>query len=689
MDRLFKLFEAASTEERLNARVRKRRQRDREDATQQSNPYAYILVVRNKMNDEILIIDKESYTPKYHEIILPPERLNQAVLKDIIDQPKFVQTETSKRLFGNVKGETKVSSETGADSSQGQASGGTDQQAGQAPVPQAPAQQVPFSEKNYISGPVIALGMMNGMQSKDLLKLQISEEELAEFNSSQEIQQVSIKIAKEMAFYFKHMFGREITEYTPYVVKNQMFETTNMWKLAGGYDSTPKSDIVFKHKCIDESKTNKKCEQSMCACLEAGIVPSEYIIPLTLKYGTSPVLYGKLNGNTEATAYSAITLMDLIANDSAPENITFELNEKEKDAVKKYQSDIKFIKNITKDYFVNKINLIPQYDIKEKYTNIDKFISEIAEKFERILNSNILFKHLVLLESMNGFLKFGSDSPAFSKAMIGINEDNYDVAMDEIDLDIVRKITLNDFKFTINVKSNIDVSKDEASEMESCKIRFGGECPKLFTPDKFIIRQLLNSYTEKTEAFSYSNLKYLVNENENSLSEADFIQIVENANGLVDLMTIFAIVPHEMTIQKIDFYSLCSTIFSAEKNIVRINGKIFTIPVQMDPVEITDKEQITENTGKVRAILENLINLHVKPKSTKRRDYKKEYKKFQASRKAKLARAARVRNRRLLMRKHLVRKGDKVDIDHIDGNPMHNYSWNLHKLPRSVNRAKH
>jgi hypothetical protein len=41
------------------------------------------------------------------------------------------------------------------------------------------------------------------------------------------------------------------------------------------------------------------------------------------------------------------------------------------------------------------------------------------------------------------------------------------------------------------------------------------------------------------------------------------------------------------------------------------------------------------------------------------------------------------------MRKKLVRKGDKVDLDHIDGNPMHNYSWNLHRLPRSVNRAKH
>ena len=111
--KLYQLIEQTSDpKERMNARLRKRRQRDRERVQEQSNPLSMILVVKNKMNGEILIIDKESYTPKYHEIIIAPDKLNQAVLNDIVADPKFVQTETSKRLLGDVKGEQPSTTET-------------------------------------------------------------------------------------------------------------------------------------------------------------------------------------------------------------------------------------------------------------------------------------------------------------------------------------------------------------------------------------------------------------------------------------------------------------------------------------------------------------------------------------------------------------------------------------------------
>lgn len=70
------------------------------------------------------------------------------------------------------------------------------------------------------------------------------------------------------------------------------------------------------------------------------------------------------------------------------------------------------------------------------------------------------------------------------------------------------------------------------------------------------------------------------------------------------------------------------------------------------------------------------------------RDYKDEYAKFQASPEQKKARAKRNKNRRELIREGKVRKGDGMDIDHKDGNPMNNAAKNLRIIPKSKNRAK-
>jgi len=200
---------------------------------------------------------------------------------------------------------------------------------------------------------------------------------------------------------------------------------------------------------------------------------------------------------------------------------------------------------------------------------------------------------------------------------------------------------------------------------------------------------LVNSYVTENKSFKHSPLKFLTEQIDPETAQEEFLTAIENVNGLLDLMNIFAVKPAHITITPIDFFLITSTTFSAERNIINVNGKTFKIPVQMDPIPVSPQETITEQTIEYSTLIEKLVNLNVRPKSKKRRNYRQEYKKFQSSRASKLARAARVRNRRIAMKKHLVRKGDKVDLDHIDGNPMHNYSWNLHRLPRSVNRAKH
>lgn len=70
------------------------------------------------------------------------------------------------------------------------------------------------------------------------------------------------------------------------------------------------------------------------------------------------------------------------------------------------------------------------------------------------------------------------------------------------------------------------------------------------------------------------------------------------------------------------------------------------------------------------------------------RDYEREYKRFQSSKKAKRDRASRNEARRRAEREGRVHKGDNKEVDHVDSNPRHNTSSNLRVVSRRTNRAK-
>lgn len=70
------------------------------------------------------------------------------------------------------------------------------------------------------------------------------------------------------------------------------------------------------------------------------------------------------------------------------------------------------------------------------------------------------------------------------------------------------------------------------------------------------------------------------------------------------------------------------------------------------------------------------------------RDYAREYKRFQSSKKAKKDRAARNQARRQAEKEGRVHKGDSKEVDHIDSNPQHNVKSNMRVISRHANRAK-
>lgn len=72
----------------------------------------------------------------------------------------------------------------------------------------------------------------------------------------------------------------------------------------------------------------------------------------------------------------------------------------------------------------------------------------------------------------------------------------------------------------------------------------------------------------------------------------------------------------------------------------------------------------------------------------KPRNYKDEYKKFQASKASKLDRAARNKARREAEKDGKVSKFDGMDIDHKNSNPRDGRKSNLRVVKKSTNRGK-
>lgn len=65
-----------------------------------------------------------------------------------------------------------------------------------------------------------------------------------------------------------------------------------------------------------------------------------------------------------------------------------------------------------------------------------------------------------------------------------------------------------------------------------------------------------------------------------------------------------------------------------------------------------------------------------------------DYERYHKSDRMKKERAMRNRNRREAEREGRVSKGDKREIDHIDGNPNNNSPRNLRVVKRTTNRKK-
>ena len=69
------------------------------------------------------------------------------------------------------------------------------------------------------------------------------------------------------------------------------------------------------------------------------------------------------------------------------------------------------------------------------------------------------------------------------------------------------------------------------------------------------------------------------------------------------------------------------------------------------------------------------------------RNYKKEYENYHGKPNQIKRRGARNKARKDALKRGTVKKGDSLDIHHIDGNPLNNKSSNLRAIIKSQNRS--
>ena len=684
---------ANSASSRAKARMRKQKQRGKIKSSKKSGNvtghYAVVRATSGKYAGDVMVVDKNSYDPNQHEIVVAPDKFSISSGQKIIDDADFIQTDSSIKLYGNQKGAKvaklgKPKKAKTAEFAEKKKKTPTQQQkaAQSAMMPKKPSEwdleegsiepkkkqskncSEPTSHDAKIVEPAMAVfaNMQNGIDPEKQVEMGLLDK-----NTMMAI----IKNQHKSLHPSAEKMGRALVErYGPGVhfkVTGSKMEGVELNKdaIKGGIvDKTAKADL----HAID-TKTG------------------EIVDTLSVKCGSSQAASGNYQDSTVALEWTL---------DNA-QNFGVSLS---KETKKDVENIIKFLSD-PNEYAGNETTdrgptglykptgaLAGKDPTFTKKENANKKLTDMLDKaFARSPELLALYA----LTQMAGYHKFKEGNNAIARTMISVSHDGNQAKIAPIDLELSRKLKID---IASRIKSGSAASKQQEEEWDQLQEQAKKQGKELTDLDDFrpygyrntirvtigeIDLSKLNAKPLR-EMSGVSILKLLIEktkepppqptdaemqqnfEEMKEIAEQDPMQILQIITPLFDVEDISPTLDF-LDILPVDGYTI---------NRIFINGKEFRIPVQKpinNPIPGMDVSALGEEYLK------------------EKRNYRKEYDNYHSKPEQRKNRAGRVKARRLMMKLGKVRKGDGKDVDHKDSNPKNNGKHNLRVRDKSSNRA--
>ena len=490
---------------------------------------------------------------------------------------------------------------------------------------------------------------------------------------------------------------------------------TSNWKNSGGTDNTPKTDILLVPAAEWKKAKKDVTKVDMRKCFRA-----------SMKVGDARLLNAE-SGEASATADAALQIAGKAANnDPKVKKIMKKIKDAMVDFAKSAELGTFTVDDIRGFIDSGKKPNDPNFGkYKRLVEEQDKLKDFVANQFIEAFDICPELKTALIREAATGLVKFGENSPACATHMLAMNKDGTGVCFDSIDDEFIENLLPN-LKIRGAFKGRSWENKDKKQKLRGFSTLFNIDIKKKKLHEQQEQEQQINQTVgtiQPTENFDYPGASSIVEDDLRQIGD-DFGMLLEYSELEPDILTSNELTLTDYMKQKPRDY-----------NTITIDGKrVVMIPVvdyqqfeeiphqigesyefindflleNVDDHEVIDfvlssglvsPETIIKNSEEVNLIdilhemweasmlnpelFENFLQ------ETKARDYKKEYREYHGKAEQRANRSSRVLARREAIKKGKVRKGDKKDIHHEDGNPKNNSPSNLTVLPRSKNRAMH
>jgi len=654
---------------RAQNRVNKRAQRSKESNARQAGNFKNNIMVVKSKNGDVEIIDKESYNPQIHQVLVDAEKANKSNVSQFLKNKAFANTVTSERLFGYIEGMGDGKSDKKGKS-------------------EAPKEDKPKKEKKKESTKQAALPPPMVVATK--------------------------KSRKKDTFPTTHGAG-DMEAGMAYSVNTAYGMSPSQIKSKGLIaDQDLQSTITNPHESFMPS-----CSRAAQALMKTfpglfikhtGRMKSSTLTPEATKNGVSDktaksdLIAEDANGNPVAGISVKMGGESQLTSGSPAETSNFlhwaAMQRGDKLSVDARKELKSLVDLLTGELSGNPrtrkgpVSLfLPKGQLEgedEEVNRREDLHRQFTDRISKLLNSDKKLATYFVYGLLTGHGKFKEGDPGIATHLMSANKDGTDAKVTPIDLDYAEKL-VDKIKFQATFKSSAVETKEIEKEWDDFKERkkqLGEKVTLLDDFRQYSFRTVLRAFLSESINYLSGNrlAKVLVEKMTNDelsvvvppepQNPKEAIDYLEDAIEYIgdDSYKLFKFLEDDIDITTnspiLDFTEF-ATPQTLTTNKIYVNGREFNIPVE-EPMNYDAGGQ------QVPTISEG-----------KNRNYRKEYDNYHAKPEQRQNRSKRVLARRLMMKLGKAKKGDGKDIDHKNGNPRDNRLSNLRVRNKSENRADH